>query len=356
MHISVIGELVPKENKTGRILMTITSLNDLRSQLSRLPGPDLDARTKAEAREPQLTKPPGSLGQMEEISAWVSTWQGAHPPRMAAPRARVFAGNHGVVSKGVSAYPAEVTQQMVFGFQAGSAAVNQICKTFDVELQIVPLDLDTPTHDFTEQPALSEQDFVAAFNSGANAVPEQTDMICLGEMGIGNTTSAAAICLALYGGNANDWTGAGTGVTGTTLENKASVVAAGVAHHKPDCEDSLDTLCCLGGRELVAIAGAIVKARQSQIPVMIDGFIATAAAACLERAQEGALDHCNIAHSSAEKGHEKLLQLINKQALLDLGMRLGEASGAALAASIVKAAVNCHNGMATFAEAGVTNK
>ncbi len=336
--------------------MTITSLNDLRSQLSNLPGPDMDARTKAEAREPQLTKPPGSLGQMEDISAWVSTWQGAHPPRMATPRARVFAGNHGVVSKGISAYPVEVTQQMTFGFQAGSAAINQICKTFDVELQIIPLDLGTPTHDFTKQPALSEQDFVAAFNSGANAVPEQTDMICLGEMGIGNSTSAAAICLALYGGKANDWTGAGTGVTGTILENKVSVVAAGVAYHKANCEDSLDTLRCLGGRELVAIAGAIIKARQSQIPVMIDGFIATAAAACLERTQAGALDHCNIAHSSAEKGHKKLLQLIKKLALLDLGMRLGEASGAALAISIVKAAVNCHNGMATFAEAGVTNK
>jgi len=336
--------------------MTITSLNDLRSQLSRLPGPDTSARKQAEAREPQLTKPPGSLGRMENISAWVSTWQGAHPPRMATPRARVFAGNHGVVRKGVSAYPAEVTQQMVFGFEAGVAAVNQICKTFDVELQVVPLDLQTPTQDFTEQPALSEKEFVAAFNTGANAVPDQTDLICLGEMGIGNTTSAAAICLALYGGNANDWTGAGTGITGTALKNKASVVAAGVAHHKANCEDTLDTLCCLGGRELVAIAGAIVKSRQTHIPVMIDGFIATAAAACLEGAQVGALDHCNIAHASAEKGHKKLLQSINKQALLDLGMRLGEASGAALAVSIVKAAVNCHNGMATFAEAGVTNK
>ena len=336
--------------------MTIISLDDLRSQLSSLPGPDTSARKQAETREPKLTKPPGSLGRMENISAWVSTWQGAHPPRMATPRARVFAGNHGVVRKGVSAYPAEVTQQMVISFEAGVAAVNQICKTFDVELQVVPLDLQTPTQDFTEQPALSEKEFVAAFNIGANAVPDQTDLVCLGEMGIGNTTSAAAICLALYGGSATDWTGAGTGVTGTTLKNKASVVAAGVAYHKVNCEDTLDTLCCLGGRELVAIAGAIVKSRQNHIPVMIDGFIATAAAACLEGAQVGALDHCNIAHASAEKGHKKLLQSINKEALLDLGMRLGEASGAALAVSIVKAAVNCHNGMATFAEASVTNK
>jgi nicotinate-nucleotide--dimethylbenzimidazole phosphoribosyltransferase len=245
---------------------------------------------------------------------------------------------------------------MVFGFESGTAAVNQICKTFEVELQVVPLDLQTPTKDFTEEPALSEKEFVAAFNVGVKAVPDQTDLICLGEMGIGNTTSAAAICLALYGGNVKDWTGAGTGVMGSALKHKASVVAAGVACHKANCADTLDTLCCLGGRELVAIAGAIVKSRQSYIPVMIDGFIATAAAACLEEAQAGALDHCNISHASAEKGHKKLLQSIKKQALLDLGMRLGEASGAALAVGIVKAAVNCHNGMSTFAEAGVTNK
>ena len=253
--------------------MTITSLNDLRFQLSNLPGPDNNALKKAETREPQLTKPPGSLGRMENISAWVSTWQGAHPPRMATPRARVFAGNHGVVRKGVSAYPAEVTQQMVFGFESGTAAVNQICKTFEVELQVVPLDLQTPTKDFTEEPALSEKEFVAAFNVGVKAVPDQTDLICLGEMGIGNTTSAAAICLALYGGNVKDWTGAGTGVMGSALKHKASVVAAGVACHKANCADTLDTLCCLGGRELVAIAGAIVKSRQSYIPVMIDGFM-----------------------------------------------------------------------------------
>ena len=356
MYVSVIDELILKENQPGAIHMAITSFNDLRTQLANLQGPDEKALSQAKLREPQLTKPPGSLGRMEELSAWVSAWQGCYPPRMNTPRARVFAGNHGVVAKGVSAYPAEVTQQMVFGFQAGSAAINQICKTFGIELQVISLDLDTPTQDFTERPALSEIDFVAAYNAGANAVPEQTDIICLGEMGIGNTTSAAAISLALFGGNANDWTGAGTGVTGAALDIKTSVVAKGVQLHKSNTTDALDLLCCLGGRELVAIAGAIIQARQNNIPVMIDGFIATAAAACLEEAQPGALDHCQIAHASAEKGHKKLLQSINKEALLDLGMRLGEASGAALAVCILKAAVNCHNGMATFAEAGVTDK
>lgn len=336
--------------------MTITSFEDLRTQLSALSGPDLTARAQAETREPQLTKPPGSLGRLEDISAWLSAWQGVHPPRMATPRARVFAGNHGVVSRGVSAYPAEVTQQMVYGFEAGSAAINQLCKTFDVELQVIALDLAQPTEDFTQAPALSKDGFIQAFNAGMAAVPEQTDLICLGEMGIGNTTSAAAICLALYGGAATDWTGAGTGVAGAVMDTKIAVVDAGVRRHKDPQHDGLEILRRLGGRELVAIAGAILKARQWQIPVMIDGFISTTAAACLESTQPGTLDHCLVAHSSAEKGHDRLLHALGKEPLLDLGMRLGEASGAALAVGIIRAAVNCHVGMATFAEAGVTDK
>ncbi len=336
--------------------MTITSLDDLRSQLRKLPGPDLTARKQAAVREPQLTKPPGSLGRLEDISAWLSAWQGAHPPRITTPRARVFAGNHGVVARGVSAYPAEVTQQMVYGFEAGSAAVNQLCKTFDVELQVIALDLDRPTTDFTKAPALSEAEFISAFNTGMSAVPEETDLLCLGEMGIGNTTSAAAICHALYGGASTDWTGTGTGVVGAAMEAKIAVVEKGVRRHQSPENDSLEILRRLGGRELVAIAGAIVQARQTRIPVMIDGFISTAAAACLNVAQSDALDHCLVAHASAEKGHSQLLNALNKEPLLDLGMRLGEASGAALAVAIVKAAVNCHTGMATFAEAGVTDK
>lgn len=336
--------------------MPISSLKDLRNQLETLPGPDTQAQAQAETREPQLTKPQGSLGRLEDLAAWVSSWQGAHPPQIDHPRARVFAGNHGVVGKGVSAFPAEVTQQMVYGFDAGSAAINQLCKTFGIELQVVALELENPTQDFTETSALSEEEFVDAFNAGMNAVPEDTDLICLGEMGIGNTTSAAAICHALYKGTADDWTGAGTGVAGSAMEAKIAVVAAGVSFHTADTHDGLDALRHLGGRELVAIAGAVLKARLSKIPVMLDGFISTAAAACLEATQIGALDHCQIAHASSEKGHRRLVEHLNKQPLLDLGMRLGEASGAALAVGIVQAAVNCHTGMATFDEAGVSDK
>jgi len=336
--------------------MAISSLDDLRAQLKKLPTADDASRAKANDREPQLTKPPGSLGQLEEIAAWVSTWQRQYPPRLSRPCARVFAGNHGVVVRGVSAYPAEVTQQMVYGFEAGTAAINQICKTFDIELQVIPIDLEEPTADFTTAPALSVEEFVSAFNLGMAAVPSDADLICLGEMGIGNTTSAAAICHALYGGDAAEWTGQGTGVVGEAFDIKVQVVADGVKHHRADITDGIDVLRCLGGRELVAIGGAIVAARQNAVPVMIDGFISTAAAATLEATQPGALDHCLIAHASAEKGHKKVLDALNKTALLDLGMRLGEASGAALAVGIVKAAINCHNDMATFAEAGVTGK
>ncbi|NQW00967.1 MAG: nicotinate-nucleotide--dimethylbenzimidazole phosphoribosyltransferase [Rhodospirillales bacterium] len=336
--------------------MTISSLDDLRAQLRQLPGPDNQALEKANAREPQLTKPPGSLGRLEQLAAWLSAWQGTHPPRMERPRARVFAGNHGVVGKGVSAYPSEVTQQMVYGFEAGTAAINQLCKTFDIELQVVALDLDRPTADFTQAAALTEAEFVDAFNAGMDAVPAETDLICLGEMGIGNTTSAAAICHALYGGHAADWTGAGTGVAGAAMDIKIAVVGDGVTRHQAAIHDGIDALRHLGGRELVAIAGAIVAARQNRVPVMIDGFISSAAAAALEASQPGALDHCQIAHASAEKGHRQLLEVLNKQPLLDLGMRLGEGSGAALAVGLVRAAVDCHRGMATFAEAGVSDK
>lgn len=275
---------------------------------------------------------------------------------METPRARVFAGNHGIVAKGVSAYPAEVTQQMVYNFEAGGAAINQLCKTFGIELAIEALNLDTPTADFTEGPAMSEGGCLSAINIGMASFQDDTDMLCLGEMGIGNTTSAAALCLALYGDTAESWTGAGTGVEGKAFATKVSIVRQGAERHKAAIKDGLDALTCLGGRELAAITGAIIGARLRRVPVMLDGYISTAAGAVLEATCKGALDHCMIAHASQEPGHGKLIEALGKRPLLDMDMRLGEGSGAALAIGIVKAAVNCHNGMATFAEAGVSDK
>lgn len=340
-----------------RVQPTISSLADVRRLLHALPGPDPEAAARCAEREPHLTKPPGSLGRLEALSAWLCAWQGCHPPRLDYPAARVFAANHGVAAQGVSAFPADVTAQMVANFRAGGAAVNQLCRVFGVNLAVEAIMLEAPTADFTSEPAMSEDAFADAFNRGLIAVSGRIDVVALGEMGIGNTTAAAAVALALFGGTAGDWTGPGTGVHGAALERKRAVVEAGVARHDPAAAgDPLEVLRCLGGRELVAIAGAIVGARLARIPVLLDGFICTAAAASLAVAQTDALAHCQAAHVSAEPGHRELLRRLGKEPLLDLGMRLGEASGAVLAIAVLHAAVACHTGMATFQEAGVSDR
>ncbi len=334
----------------------IKTLDDVRALLRDLPGPDRAAAEQAEEREPQLTKPQGSLGRLEELACWLAAWQGGRPLGMETPAACVFAGNHGVTERGVSAFPAAVTQQMVANFEQGGAAINQLCKTFGIELRVEAMDLETPVGDFTKAPAMSDNACAAAIAFGMARVPETADVLCLGEMGIGNTSSAAAIAMALHGGEAALWTGPGTGVAGEALSNKTAVVGEGVRLHADEMSDGLEVLCCLGGRELAAIAGAVIGARLKSIPVLLDGYVSTAAAAPLLALNAQALDHCQVAHVSAEPGHRLLLEKIDKRPLLALDMRLGEASGAALAVGILKAAVNCHTGMATFAEAGVSDK
>jgi nicotinate-nucleotide--dimethylbenzimidazole phosphoribosyltransferase len=244
---------------------------------------------------------------------------------------------------------------MVQNFIAGGAAVNQLCKAVDADLRVYEMSLERPTADFTRGPAMDEAECARAMAYGMMAVEPGLDVLCLGEMGIANTTAAAALCLALFGGTASDWTGPGTGVAGAALARKTEVVAAGVARHK-GAGDSLEILRCLGGLELAAIAGAIIAARFARTPVLLDGFACTAAAAALYAFDPRALDHCLVAHVSAEPGHRRLLDKIGKRPLLDLGMRLGEGSGATLAIGLLKAAVACHTGMATFAEAGVSGK
>jgi nicotinate-nucleotide--dimethylbenzimidazole phosphoribosyltransferase len=337
-------------------LLNVATLGQIERMVARLPGPDADALAAAEAREPSLTKPPGSLGRLEELSAWLAAWQGTHPPRVDAPRAAVFAGNHGVAALGVSAYPAEVTAQMVANFETGGAAINQLCKTFGASLDVYAMDLDAPTADFTRRAAMTEAEFVGAFSFGLMVANKECDVLCLGEMGIANTTAAAAICAALYGGGAVAWAGPGTGVEGAALDNKIAVVDRAVTFHSAATTAPMDVLRCLGGRELAAIAGAITGARMRRLPVLLDGFVCTAAAAALHAANPRALDHCRVAHVSAEPGHRALVANLGQVPLLDLGMRLGEASGAVLALGLVKAAVACHAGMATFEEAAVSNK
>ena len=330
------------------------SLDEIRALMAHLPGPDLSAGTAAAVRERQLTKPAGALGRLEELAAWLATWQGRHPPRLDHPRTVVFAGNHGVAARGVSAYPASVTAQMVQNFIAGGAAVNQLCKTVDADLRVYEMNLDEPTADIVEAPAMSEAECAGAIAYGMMAVEPGLDAIAVGEMGIANTTVAAALAMALFGGEAEEWTGPGTGVAGAALAAKRAAVAAAVSRHRPQAHDAFELLRRLGGREFAAIVGTVLAARMGRVPVVLDGFAATAAAAVLHAADTRALDHCLAAHLSAEPGHRLLLGRIGKPALLEFGMRLGEASGATLALAVLKAAVACHAGMATFAEAGVS--
>ena len=330
--------------------------DDFRALLAKMPKPDEAALAAARAREAQLTKPAGSLGRLEEIAAWLAGWQGAARPHLDAPLVAVFAGNHGVVAQGVSPFPQSVTQAMVANFSAGGAAINQICKTFDISLKVFELALGQPTGDITQEAALDEKACAATMAFGMEALASQPDLLCLGEMGIGNTTVAAAIYHALYGGRAEDWVGRGTGVDDAGLKRKADAVRAAVARHREHLGDPLEVLSRLGGREISAMAGAILAARIQRVPVVLDGFVVCSAAAVLHALDPSALDHCIAGHVSAESAHPEVLRRLGKKPLVDLGMRLGEGSGAALAVGVIKAAVACHNGMATFAEAGVAGK
>lgn len=335
------------------MIQPFTSLTEFRSLLSQAPGPDDTATADAQARNAQLTKPPAALGRLEDLAIWYAGWRGTGRPQLSAPQILIFAGNHGVAARGVSAFPAEVTAQMVGNFQAGGAAINQLAKTFGATLGVHALDLDHPTADFTQTPAMSEPEVVAALATGWAAVSDKADLLVVGEMGIGNTTAAAAISAALFGGQAQDWTGRGTGVDDAGIARKIQVVAEGLTRHAGLLSDPLHVLRALGGRELAAMAGAIAAARHLRIPVILDGFICCAAASVLHCTQPGALDHCISGHVSAEAAHARLLEKLGKSPLLSLGLRLGEGSGAALAIGVLKAAVACHSDMATFAEAGV---
>lgn len=329
-----------------------TTLAEFAELIRRAPAADAAAHQAASDRNGQLTKPPGALGRLEDIALWVASWQGNGRPAITAPQVLIFAGNHGVCAQGVSAFPSEVTVQMVANFQHGGAAINQLSKAFGATMAVHALDLDRPTGDFTETAAMSEAETLAALQTGWNAVDPKADLLVVGEMGIGNTTVAAALAAALLGGSGAEWVGRGTGVDNAGLARKAHVVDAGLARHP--AREPLQVLANLGGREIAAMAGAMARARVAGIPLILDGFIACSAALVLHAVTPAALDHAVAGHLSAEGAHGRLLAALGKEPLLSMGLRLGEGSGAALAIGIVKAAVACHSGMATFAEAGVS--
>lgn len=319
-----------------------------------LPGPDEPARAAAAARQAELTKPAGSLGRLEEIAIFMAGWQADPLPRDDRIAAVVFAGNHGCAARGISAFPAEVTAQMVANFRHGGAAINALAGACGAALDVVAIDIDRPTGDIAQAPAMSVEECLAALNAGAAALPDACDLFLPGEMGIGNTTPAAALCAATFGGGAMAWVGRGTGIDAETLARKRQTVDDALALHGPHCSDAFETLRRLGGREIAAMAGAVLAARHRRVPVMLDGFVACAALAPLFCDAPRVIDHCLAAHLSAEGAHGTLLNAMGLSPLLALEMRLGEGSGAAVAAQIVRSALAAHRSMASFAQAAVT--
>jgi len=334
--------------------MRFNSPDDIRAFCHDLPGGDAGSADAAARRQQNLTKPPGSLGRLEELAIWLARWQENAAPRLERITIAVFAGNHGIAARGVSAYPPEVTAQMVANFAVGGAAINQLATLAGAELRVTPLELERPTRDFTLAAAMDMEDFLDAVDTGYRTVSDDCDLLVVGEMGIANTTTAATLCAALLGGGAGRWAGRGTGVDDDGLSRKRATIEAALKLHAGILGDPLVVAATLGGRELAAISGAVLAARQRGVPVLLDGFVATAAVLPLARLEGHMLDHCRAGHVSAESGHGELLRELGLDPLLDLGMRLGEASGAAVAIALLRAALACHNGMATFAEAGVS--
>jgi nicotinate-nucleotide--dimethylbenzimidazole phosphoribosyltransferase len=329
---------------------------DVLELLTIVPDGDEAAVAAVRTRDSQLTKPAGSLGALEGLVEFLARWQGRARPRLDNPMVTIFAGNHGVTDQGVSAFPREVTAQMVANFTNGGAAISQICALHEINLRVFELALELPTGDITQEAALDDKMCAATIAYGMEAIAGKPDLICIGEMGIGNTTVAAAIYAALYGGTGADWVGRGTGVDDAGLSRKADAVDRALARHAGTLDHPLAILARVGGREIAAMLGALLAARHQKVPVIVDGFVATSAAAIAHAVNPAAIDHCIFAHVSAESGHARALAAMGQKGLLDLGMRLGEGSGAALAAVLAKTALHLHNNMATFESAAVSGK
>ena len=310
----------------------------------------------AKKHQDNLTKPQGSLGKLEEFAIWMAGWQRKIKPTMKNSHCLIFAGNHGIAKKGVSAYPQEVTHQMVENFKKGGAAINQLCNLANIELSVFPIDLQNPTYDFTSKNAMELEETISIMQLGFEAVPLNCDFLILGEMGIANTTSATAISCALFNGPVESWTGFGTGLDQKGLLNKISVIKSALKFHNQKFKNPESILSSFGGKEMAAIAGSVIAARLRNIPVLLDGYICTSAAATLTLYNKNILDHCLISHISTEPGHLGILSHLNKNTILNLNLRLGEGSGAAVASLIIKAALEVHNGMSTFVEAGVNKR
>lgn len=351
-----------------------------------MPVPDARAESAARARQQQLTKPPGSLGRLEELAIWFAARFRTPTPRLDHTEIFVFAADHGVAARGVSAFPQSVTEQMVGNFAAGGAAINVLAKLEDCRIEVVDVGVASDrappptvrrekvragTRDLSGESAMTEQELTAALAVGERcakeAVGRGAQLLIAGDMGIANTTAAACLICALTNASAEEIVGRGTGVDDAGLERKRQVVAAAVqratasigAARSDDqrrvdrAENARQWFAQLGGLEIAAMAGLYIAAARSGVPVLLDGFISSAAALGAAALEPGSLRWMLASHRSAERGHALALEALGLQPILDLGMRLGEGSGAALTLPIIKAALALHSGMATFAQAGV---
>ncbi len=326
---------------------------ELAHLIASLPAPDEEAAAALRERAAHVLRPRGALARLDEVAAWLAGWQRTTRPRVERPAAVVFVADHGVAAEGVSAYPATVTAEMLRALRAGAATASVMARVLGVRLEVVDVGVGRPSGNIAREPALTEDRFRACFEAGRRAVADlgPSDLLVFGEMGIANTTPAATVSAALFGGPAEDWTGRGTGIDDPTYARKVTVVE--MARRRAEGCGPLESLRQLGGSELVAIAGAVLEARLRSIPVVLDGFVVTAACAALEVARPGALDHCLAGHASGEPGHRRLLEKLGKPPLLDLGLRLGEGSGALAAIPLVSLAAACVTEVATFSEWGL---
>jgi nicotinate-nucleotide--dimethylbenzimidazole phosphoribosyltransferase len=316
-------------------------------------NPELERHIRA--RLDSLTKPPGSLGRLESLALQIGLIQQSAMPSIERKAVVIFCADHGIVEEGVSPYPAEVTRQMVANFRAGGAAITVLCRHFGIEPVIVDIGVGHPTRNFAREPAMSRAQAEDAIAVGM-AHAESADVIGAGEMGIGNSTSAAALLSALSGLDPRETAGRGTGLDDTGVTHKVDVIRRALALHGPGLTDPIGVLAALGGFEIAAIAGLILGAAQRRRVIVLDGFISCAGAMVARAIAASSLDYAVFSHRSAERGHRKMLEFLNAQPLFDLDMRLGEGTGAAIGINLVESAVKLYREMATFESAGVANR
>jgi nicotinate-nucleotide--dimethylbenzimidazole phosphoribosyltransferase len=320
--------------------------DDFRSLMQALPPGDEAAAARVRALFAKAEKPEGSLGRMEDVAAWLATWSGRAPPAINRPLVAIFAGNHGVAAQGVSPRPMDATARAVELCAAGGAAINQICLAHDLGLKVFDLALDLPTGDITREAALDERGCAATMAFGMEAVGGGTDLLCLGDLGVANSTVAATIFAMLYGGKGADWVGQGSGADEAMIARKAKAVDAALAVHGSHRDDPFEVLRRAGGREFAAISGAIIAARAEKVPVILDGHGAIAAASVLHAVNPAIIGHCLLAARPTDPGVARAVEKLGLEPLLDLKLAHGEGVGAALAAGIVKAAASLSAGMA----------